>query len=201
MGKELNLDEPTVATDGAAKDPLGELIMRVAEGNDAALGELYDQSVGKVYALAFAITRVHEEAEEVTCDVYTQAWARASDFDAERGSGMAWLMTICRSRSLDRIRRKKVRLDDDVLEAADPDETETTLPTPEMALYRFQQNTEIMQALNALSKPQRDAVMLTYFRGSTQGDIAIALDLPLGTVKSHLRRALQSLQIGLELLP
>lgn len=201
MGTESSTENPVDAVDDRTEDTLGELILRVAGGDDAALGALYDQSIGKVYALAFAITRVHEEAEEVACDVYTQVWARACDFSTGRGSGMAWLMTICRSRSLDKIRRKKSRIGDGVLDPADPDETASSLPGPDMTLYRLQQNAEITQALDALTQPQRDAVMLTYFRGSTQGDIAAALDLPLGTVKSHLRRALQSLQNGLELLP
>lgn len=201
MDTERHPENSSDAADGGTGDLLGELILRVAAGDDVALESLYDQSVGKVFALAFAITKLREEAEEVVCDVYTQVWARACDFSADRGSGMAWLMTICRSRSLDAIRRKKVRIDDDVLDPADPDDTETSLPSPETTLYRFQQNAEITQALNALTQAQRDAVILTYFRGSTQGDVAAALDLPLGTVKSHLRRALQSLQIGLELSP
>ena len=185
-------ETPQTAADNAG-DSLGKLITEVATGDDSALETLYDQTIGKVYALAFAITKSPEEAEEVACDVYTQVWVQASNFSADRGTGMAWLMTICRSRSLDALRRNQVRISNDSPDPSNPEDAETELLTPEVALSRFQQNAEITHALGALSSVQRDAVMLIYFRGSSHGDVATVLGLPLGTVKSHLRRALQSL--------
>ena len=197
MEKESNLTEMVQTAADDAGDTLGKLITEVASGDDSALESLYDQTIGKVYALAFAITKSHEEAEEIACDVYTQVWVKACNFSTDRGCGMAWLMTICRSRSLDALRRKQVRISSDGPDSPDPEDTETE--SPEVALSRFQQSAEITRALGALSGIQRDAVMLAYFRGSSHGDVAAVLGLPLGTVKSHLRRALQSLQNVLEL--
>lgn len=190
---------PETATGGEARDALGELIAQVSSGNDAALESLYDQTIGKVYGLALAITRSREDAEEVACDVYTQVWIKARDFNQERGCGMAWLMIICRSRSLDMLRGNQARVTIDGPESSKQDEVEPELLGPEATLSRFQQNAGVTRALGALSRIQRQAVMLAYFRGSSHGDVAATLGLPLGTVKSHLRRALQSLHNTLDL--
>lgn len=180
-------------------DELSKLIFQVGCGDDASLEQLYDQTIGKVYALAFAITKSREEAEEVACDVYTQVWTKASDFNEDRGCGMAWLMTICRSRSLDLLRRNRTRITHDGSETLNHVNAETELLTPELALSQFQQNSEVTRALGELPGTQRDAIMLAYFRGSSHSEVAALLELPLGTVKSHIRRALQSLQKVLEL--
>ncbi len=185
--------------DGKATDALGELIARVSQGNDAALENLYDQTIGKVYGLALAITKSHEDADEVACDVYTQVWVKARDFSETRGCGMAWLMIICRSRSLDKLRSNQARAAISYLDSSKQAEPETELMDPEVTLSRFQQSAGVTRALGALSSIQKQAVMLAFFRGSSHGDVAATLGLPLGTVKSHLRRALQSLHNTLNL--
>jgi RNA polymerase sigma factor (sigma-70 family) len=192
-------NRPRTATDDEAGDALGELVAQVSRGNDAALENLYNQTIGKVYGLALAITRSREDAEEVACDVYTQVWVKARDFNEDRGSVMAWLMTICRSRSLDMLRSNQVRPAGSGLDFSAQDQAEPDLLTPEVTLARFQQNAVVTRALGALSQIQQQAVMLAFFHGSSHGDVAATLDLPLGTVKSHLRRALQSLHNSLDL--
>ena len=192
-------NRPRTATDDEARDALGELVAQVSRGNDAALENLYNQTIGKVYGLALAITRSHEDAEEVACDVYTQVWVKARDFNEDRGSVMAWLMTICRSRSLDMLRSNQARPAGTGLDFSAQEQAEPDLLTPEVTLARFQQNAVVTRALGALSRIQQQAVMLAFFRGSSHGDVAATLDLPLGTVKSHLRRALQSLHNSLDL--
>ncbi len=192
-------NSPEIAAGTKANDALGALIIQVARGNDAALESLYDQSVGKVYGLALAITKSPEDAEEITCDVYTQVWVKAREFNEDRGCGMAWLMTICRSRSLDMLRSNQAHSALGDLESLEQDESEPELFNPEVTLSRFQQSAGVTRALGALSRIQQQAVMLAFFRGSSHGDVAVTLGLPLGTVKSHLRRALQSLHKELDL--
>ncbi len=201
METESSLNDIQQSVVDNTEDTSGGLILQIASGDDAALESLYDQTIGKVYALAYAITRSHQEAEEVTCDVYTQVWIKACNFSTDRGNGMAWLMTICRSRALDLLRRKQVQISSDNTDSVDFGDTAPELQTPEVALSRFQQKSEITRALSELSSIQRDAIMLAFFHGSSHGDVAIMLGLPLGTVKSHLRRALQSMQNILELNP
>jgi len=192
---------PESSTGNEEEDALGELIARVSRGDDAALESLYDQSVGKVYGLALAITKSREDAEKVVCDVYTQVWVKARDFSDARGCGMAWLMIICRSRSLDKLRSNQAHVAISRLDSSKKVEPEPELMDPEVTLSRFQQSAGVTRALAALSSMQKQAVMLAFFRGSSHRDVAVTLDLPLGTVKSHLRRALQSLHNALDLNP
>ena len=197
IGKIKN--SPESSTGNEEGDALGELIAQVSRGDDAALESLYDQSVGKVYSLALAITKSREDAEEVVCDVYTQVWVKARDFSDARGCGMAWLMIICRSRSLDKLRSNQAHVAISSLDSSKQGEPEPELMDPEVTLSRFQQSAGVTRALGALSSIQKQAVMLAFFRGSSHGDVAATLGLPLGTVKSHLRRALQSLHNTLDL--
>ena len=97
------------------------------------------------------------------------------------------------------LRGNQARVTIDGPESSKQDEVEPELLGPEATLSRFQQNAGVTRALGALSRIQRQAVMLAYFRGSSHGDVAATLGLPLGTVKSHLRRALQSLHNTLDL--
>jgi len=197
IGKIKN--SPESSTGNEEGDALGELIAQVSRGDDAALESLYDQSVGKVYGLALAITNSREDAEEVVCDVYTQVWVKARDFSDARGCGMAWLMIICRSRSLDKLRSIQARVAIGDLDSSKQGEPEPELMDPEVTLSQFQQSAGVTRALGTLSSIQKQAVMLAFFRGSSHGDVAATLGLPLGTVKSHLRRALQSLHNTLDL--
>ncbi len=190
-------NQPAKATGYDVGETLGDLIIQLSKGNDAALASLYDQTIGKVFSLALAITKSREDAEEVACDVYTQVWVKSRDFSEERGSAMAWLMTICRSRSLDMLRSNQAGPAISNQESSQAEQTEVL--NPEVSLSRFQQNAWVTRALGTLSGVQQQAVMLAYFRGSSHGDVAAILGLPLGTVKSHLRRALQSLHNALDL--
>ena len=181
-------ETPQTAADNAG-DSLGKLITEVATGDDSALETLYDQTIGKVYALAFAITKSPEEAEEVACDVYTQVWVKASNFSADRGTGMAWLMTICRSRSLDALRRRKrltARLlsrDDETLHLTEPALEETgRLEDRERARL-------VHEAIQALPPKHRAVVILRMIEGYSTEETAEILEIPYGTVLSRLSRA------------
>src|SRR5689334_15946954 len=100
---------PGVVT-GAAGIDLAELVARIAGSDREALGELYDATVARLFAIARLILRNSADAEEIVCDVYAQVWESAAQYRGDRGAVLAWLAMICRSRSLDRIRRNRIRL-------------------------------------------------------------------------------------------
>jgi len=171
---------------------LRALIERMGEGNEAALGQLYDLTVRRVYGLALRITRNADMAEEVAEEVFWQAWRQALRFDAGRGNAMAWLMTMTRSRALDALRRT----DDAELHP----EPETLIAAeaacdgdPQNLLEAVQRHHALHAALESLDALPRQLLSLAFFRGLTHEEIAVQSALPLGTVKSHIRRALSAL--------
>jgi RNA polymerase sigma-70 factor (ECF subfamily) len=188
-------DDPNSAP---ARDEYASIVVAIAEGDAGALAELYDASVSKVHALVRSIIRNVEDAEEVTCDVYTQAWQLAAQFDAERGSVMAWLLTIARSRSLDALRRqrRRERLVDDAATAQDIVDPRTSFG-PDHYLNLFQLGTVVHSAMSALPPDRRALVGMAFFDDLSHVEIAKYTGLPLGTVKSHLRRALHTLRDSL----
>ena len=117
---------------------LDALVASMARGDADALATLYDATVGKIVAITRAILRNVEDAEEVTCDVYTQAWQTAQRFDRSRGTVLAWLQTIARSRSIDllRQRRNRERLFGPA-DAADEQAEERVEANPEAGLALF----------------------------------------------------------------
>ena len=131
-----------------------------------------------------------EDAEEVVCDVYTHAWLRAKSFDASRGSVMAWLAVMTRNLAIDRLRQRRatVTINDDTSLQRNVAGT-----GPEQIVAQFQARHAVHRALRSLSPQRRQLVDLAFFQGLTHQEIAAAVGLPLGTVKSHIRRALVTL--------
>ncbi|HMV54253.1 MAG TPA: sigma-70 family RNA polymerase sigma factor [Rhodocyclaceae bacterium] len=181
---------PVVASDEAT---LRGWIAAVGRGDEQALGHLYDATLGRVYGLALRITRNAQAAEEVAEDVYWQVWRQALRFDPARGSAMTWLLTIARSRALDSLRRE---------DEADAHPEPETLAGAEVAqegdpqdlLAASQRNRALHAALETLDALPRQLLALAFFRGLTHEEIAAQTALPLGTVKSHIRRALTALR-------
>lgn len=161
--------------------------------DEAALGMLYDALLGRVYGLVRRIVRRPEVAEEVTEDVFFQVWRQADRFDGRRGRPLAWILTIARSRALDRLRGT----DAAVPLAPSPLEEGSELPagaTPCELLEACEASGQVHAALAALDPLPRQILALAFFRGLTHEEISAHLAMPLGTVKSHVRRSLSSLQ-------
>ena len=179
--------------DLAARTPLmteaspQALLRRVAAGDHAALGELYDRYAGLAHGLALRILRDATEAQDVVQEAFVQLWRQAGRYDSARGSPEAWVCTIARTRSLDRLRRRAARRE----EPAGPAPAPSSSLTPDEAL-------SVRSALRALSHEQREALELAYFEGLTQSEIARRLDQPLGTVKSRIRAGMMRLREALE---
>lgn len=183
--------EPSMPSKAHVADALESQVRAMAAGDGAALSSIYEQTVGQVFAIARAMLRSKEDAEEVVCDVYTQAWQRAATYDAGRGSVLAWLAVMTRNRAIDRLRQRRelISLDDErQQELVDSMDGETH--GPEEILARFQQGSAVHRALAALSPQRRHLLGLAFFQDMSHQEIAATVGLPLGTVKSHVRRAL-----------
>ena len=176
---------------------LDALVERMRGGQERALEELYDATVGKLYALASAILRSAADTEEIVCETYAYAWANAARFDASRASALGWLLMLCRSRALDRLRQRRATVDTlDVAALAETEYGSTDLPFDILSL--MQQRSSVYAALSQLTPERRHLVSLAFLRGLSHQEIADATRLPLGTVKSHLRRSLVQLREALE---
>jgi RNA polymerase sigma-70 factor (ECF subfamily) len=185
----------TAATVGC-KDPLAGLVAAIAEGREPALAELFDRCFDRVYGIACRILRVPADAEEVAVEVFHQVWRHARHFDAARGSVEAWLAAIAWSRAIDRRRRTREAVDDP---SAHPDGARPTYVDHEDFAQRrwfeaFEANRVLAAAVSSLSVPQRVVLGLAFFEGLSHEEIARETGMPLGTVKSHVRRGLDALR-------
>jgi RNA polymerase sigma factor (sigma-70 family) len=195
----LNVIGSMVAVDSAV-DPqthLCALVTRMANGDEAALAELYDRTVRCIHSLALRIVRDAGLAEEVAEDTFFQAWREAGRYQAERGRVMTWLLTICRSRALDALRRTDIA---ELVEDIDAFRAEdiAQFADPEQVLAQFNTCGAIQAALAQLPARERQIIALAFFRGQTHQEIAAQWQIPLGSVKTMMHRAFSQLRAQLE---
>ena len=184
------------STESVAAPDLVRLVEGMARGNERALEGLYDATVGKLFALASAILRNVEDAEEVVCMTYAYAWANASQYDESRGNVLGWLLMLCRSRALDRLRQRNSSpqlAQSDELHAIPGEDDQ-----PDDILLLMQQRSRVRAALAVLSPERRKLITLAFLQDLSHQQIAKTTGMALGTVKSHLRRALAQLREQLE---
>ena len=171
-----------------------EWIARMACGDETGMGLLYDGTLGHVYGLALRVTRDEDAAEDVVAETYLQVWQQAGRYDGERGTPLAWLLNMTRSRALDYLRRRgTVMMVDDTYSGAALEE----LPSdddPLSLVMALQRDASLRAAIATLSPVAQRLLGLAFFRDLSHGEIAELTGLPLGTVKSHLRRAQDSLR-------
>ena len=177
------------------------LVQRMVQGDEQALGTLYDRWQGVVRALAQRIVGDATEAEDVVEDVFWQAWRQAERFDHSRGSVATWLLTLARSRALDRLRairrtRADLSLDDEGASLA-PGVLASSAASPAEAADQDERSRLVAAALAALQPAQRQCLELAYFGGLSQTEIAERTNTPLGTVKTRMRLALRKLRDAL----
>ena len=198
MGSCRNLNEPTDRANTQEDSELLLLHSAIVNRDQSALSRLYDLTVSRVYNLAFAIIGNKHDAEEVVGDVYYRAWENAAQYNPGRGPIIAWLMINCRYLALDCIRRQRAQLSgkDKVLVRGMPVNDEIST---EDLIQLLQEGSAVRRAIVKLSSIQQRLVTLAFFKDMTHSEIAVAVNLPLGTVKSHLRRGLQKLRECIEL--
>jgi RNA polymerase sigma-70 factor (ECF subfamily) len=170
------------------------LLQAIGRGDEAALARLYDQYRVILFGLLIRILNSREEAEDVLQEVFLQVWRRAGDYDEQRGKPFTWLVTLTRSRAIDRLRALGARQRLATSAAQEqPEEASDALKET----YRSEQKEIVRQALADLPEEQRRTLLLAYFEGLTQSEIAAKLNAPLGTVKTRMRTALTKLRESL----
>ena len=166
---------------------------RMAGGEPDALAELYDRHVRLVYSLALRIVREQAEAEDVVQEVFAQVWQQASRYRESRGNVIAWMLTLTRSRAIDRLRRRASRPQDAGEDAAVSDIADRAAPADEQLAWAGRA-VQIRSALEELPLLQRIAIELAFYEGLTHQEVAERLELPLGTIKTRIRQGLLKLR-------
>jgi RNA polymerase sigma-70 factor, ECF subfamily len=167
--------------------------MRVSAGDVAALRALYDEHAPRALAIALRILRSSEEAEDVVQETFLEVWRRSAQFDEGRGGAVAWIVTIARSRAIDRLRASRAagRVLGGLV--VNEDLMRTALPSPADRVEERRDGARVATALAALPAAQRQAIELAYFEGLSQSEIAVKTDSPLGTVKMRVKLAMNKL--------
>lgn len=177
------------------------LVRRMAGGDDQALGVLYDRWHPVVHGVVSRLLRQPDDVEDVVEETFWQAWRQASRFDLARGAVQTWLLTIARSRALDRARTLRRRRE----EPFEGDDGQPVIQpaaegNPALDAEASERRRIVMAALSGLPAEQREALELGYFGGLSQSEIAERTGQPLGTVKTRMRLALQKLRSQLQVL-
>jgi RNA polymerase sigma factor (sigma-70 family) len=174
-----------------------DLLDRIAQKDDAALKALYDQCAGKLYGLALRVVVQRELAEDVLQEAFLTIWRSAGDYRASLSPPLAWLGLIVRSRGLDLLRRRaseRAHVTQDLDENLS-DTLEGDAPNPLDTAQASEQAWALHQCMARLDNKQREVVSLAYIRDLSHSELAEQLRLPLGTVKSWIRRSLDQLRL------
>jgi RNA polymerase sigma-70 factor (ECF subfamily) len=178
------------APEGGVEKRQEELIRGAAGGDEQALASLYDATGRTVYGLLLRILADASAAEEVLLDVYEQVWRQAAQYSRERGSPLAWLTTIARSRAIDRLRRgRREQQNTEPLEGVIASAYSTAAGAEEY-VRAGEVRAVVRAALDSLAPEQREVLELAYYGGMSHSEIAAARGLPLGTVKTRTRLGL-----------
>jgi RNA polymerase sigma-70 factor (ECF subfamily) len=175
------------AEDRAADE---EALARAGRGEANALAELYDRHARPVYSLALRILGDTADAEDAVQETFSQAWRQSKRYDPRRGTVAAWLLTIARTRAIDRLRARQARPDGTPTEWDPTSIVDTGAPAPELQLASAERTARVRAVLNELPFLQRVAIELAYYEGLTHTEIAERLEQPLGTVKTRIRLGL-----------
>ncbi|WP_329742028.1 sigma-70 family RNA polymerase sigma factor [Dyella sp. A6] len=187
--------QPGRAIEQDVKDVQDELLLKTASGDQSAFAELYRISSPRLYGLCVRMLRERGTAEEVLQEAWITVWHRASTFDRAKASANTWLGTLFRNKAIDRLRQRK----EEVLD--DPDlmnDLEDDVPSPAEGAEQSQDYLRLSECLEQLRPQQRRAVREAFFSGVTYNELAARCQVPLGTMKSWIRRSLLQLRTCLD---
>ena len=171
--------------DDVAPVSLNDLLGQVAEGDQAAFGQLYDQCAGRVLGLVRRLLKDLAQSEEVTQEIFLEVWQNAKRYDPAKGSATTWILTMSHRRAVDRIRSSQSTRDRDTRIGLRDMETEYD-SVSESVEVRVEHE-RVGQAMLRLTELQRQAVTLAYYGGYSHSEVAEMLKVPIGTVKTRLR--------------
>jgi RNA polymerase sigma-70 factor (ECF subfamily) len=178
-----------------------ELVRRMSAGDTQALARFYERWSRPVYALVMQLVRDPDDADDVVEDAFYQAWRQASRYEPSRGAVSTWIVTIARSRALDRLRSRRRLREEPLTPVTVLDElVVASTPDPAAGAEESEVRERVAVALKELPPEQREVLELAYFGGLSQTEIAERTGQPLGTVKTRTRLAGQKLRERLSVL-
>ena len=169
---------------------------RIPAGDRAALQTVYRLTSAKLFGVCLRILGERAEAEDVLQEVYVTVWRKAADFDASRSSPMTWLIALARNRSIDRLRATRANRKMSPIEGAT--DVADTAASADTNLESLQEHARLHRCLDGLASHERVALRGAFFDGNTYEDLAKRMNVPLGTMKSWIRRAMIKLKACLE---
>ncbi|HET7359109.1 MAG TPA: sigma-70 family RNA polymerase sigma factor [Rhodanobacteraceae bacterium] len=182
-----------VTTSG--REELNRLLVLTGRSDQPSFAELYKRTSSKLFGVCLRMLRDRGEAEEVLQEIYTTVWRRAASFDPGKASAITWLVTLARNKAIDRLRQHREEVFDDPLKLDDvPDEHATPLDDAAAS----QEHRRLQRCLDALDPQQRRSVREAFFAGATYNELAVRCKVPLGTMKSWIRRSLIQLRACLD---
>ena len=175
------------------------LLARVARGDRGAFSQLYEQSSALLFSLAFRILGDRESAADLLQDVYLEIWRKRMRYDADRGSPMAWMVTMTRSRAIDRLRSRTAKGHGmtDPIENSPAVQLVDGNPGPLETSAGNETRSLVGRALAELPEAQRKAIELAFYQGLSHSEIAAQLNEPLGTIKTRIKLGMDKLRIVL----
>ena len=193
MLEDVVIDGVDVPEDGPdAVDHAGQLLLRVADGDQAAFARLYDMLSPRAFGLILRVLVDRSQSEEVLQEVFLEIWQSAARFAPNKGQGRSWVLTIAHRRAVDRVRSAQASTDRDV-RAGFRDMDVAHDGVAEEVELRIE-GQRVSEALATLPDPQREAITLAYFGGYSQSEIAALVGAPLGTIKTRMRDGLSRLR-------
>ena len=182
-------------TSPAEREELNRLLIETGRSDQKAFAELYKRTSSKLFGVCLRMLRDRGDAEEVLQETYTTVWRRAGSFDAAKASAITWLVTLSRNKAIDRLRQHREELLDD------PERMHETVdeqPTPAADAESSQEYRRLERCMQELEPQQRSSVREAFFTGATYNELATRSKVPLGTMKSWIRRSLMQLRTCLD---
>lgn len=186
------IDGVEVDEDGPANDVAADLLVRTASGDQSAFAELYDMLSPRVFGLILRVLVNRSQSEEVLQEVFLEVWQSAGRFAPNKGQGRTWILTIAHRRAVDRVRASQSSTDRDI-KAGFKDlgiAHDSVAEQVELSV----EGEKVVAALTDLPDAQRESIVLAYYGGYSQSEIAALLGIPLGTIKTRMRDGLSRLR-------
>ncbi|MFJ2991188.1 sigma-70 family RNA polymerase sigma factor [Pandoraea sp. NPDC087047] len=180
--------------DATWHDTLNRTLVAVGQEDREAFAELYRATSSRLFGVILRMVRERAEAEDLLQDVFVNIWRRAEAFDPARGNAMTWLIALVRNRTIDRLREHREAALDELDALAIPSED----PTPAALAEATEARQRLEDCMQRLEPQQRGVVREAFFSGASYSELATRLSVPLGTMKSWIRRSLMQLKVCLD---
>jgi RNA polymerase sigma factor (sigma-70 family) len=177
------------------RDELNQLLILTGRNDQQAFSELYKRTSSMLFGVCLRMLHDRSEAEEVLQETYTTVWRRAAGFDVAKAGAITWLITLSRNKAIDRLRQRREELLDD---PSSIDEAIDRYAEPATNVEAGQEYRRLQRCLEELEPQQRDSVRAAFFTGATYNELAKRCKVPLGTMKSWIRRSLLQLRTCLD---